>query len=54
MIHGFLTEVTTLRDAPLVVLFDADSRDESKRGSVVGEDPDDVGAPFNLGVETLD
>ena len=44
----------TLRDAPLIVLLDDDRGDETKRGSVVGEDSDDVGAPLVLGVESFE
>ena len=38
---------------PLVVLLGEDGADEAGQGVAVGEDPDDVGAAFDLAVEPL-
>ncbi len=52
--HGLFGEVAALGDGPLVVRFDDHRGDEASDGCVVGEDADDVGAPFDLPVESLE
>ena len=41
-------------DEPFVVLFDDDAGGEPDQGAVVGEDADDVGAPADLAVDSLE
>jgi hypothetical protein len=36
------------------VLLSEDAADESDNGTLIGEDPDHVGAPLDLLIETLD
>src|SRR6266516_2476331 len=40
-------------DQPLIVLLDGEHRGQADQRAVVGEDPDDVGAPADLAVEAL-
>jgi hypothetical protein len=51
-LHRAGREVATA-DQPLVVLLDAQHPGEADQRGVVGEDPDDVGAPSDLLVEAL-
>ena len=44
---------SALGDLPLVVGLDHDSGDDAQDALVVGENPDDVGAPFDLSVDPL-
>jgi hypothetical protein len=41
-------------DVPFVVLLADDARGESDQRAVVGEDPDDVGAPAGLAVDSFE
>ena len=54
LIQGFLTDTAPFRDSPLVVLFDDDRGDGMKRRGGIGDDPDDVRAPHDHGVETFE
>lgn len=46
--HGVFGEVGAVGDLPLVVGLEEDGADQAQDGGVVGEDPDDVGAPLDL------
>ena len=50
--HALRGEVAPT-DEPLVVLLDQQCAGKADRGRVVGKDPDDVGAPADLAVHTL-
>jgi hypothetical protein len=52
--HGFLAEVAAFGDGPVVVLVEQDGADETDDGGVVGEDPDDVPAAFDLFADPLE
>ena len=52
--YGVLREVAAGPCRPLVVLLDEDGANEAEQCGRVGEDPDDVGAAFDLFVETLE
>lgn len=54
LIHGRLAEIAALSNAPFVVGLDVDRGDETKCRGVVGQDPNDVGASFDLGVEPFE
>ena len=41
-------------DGPFVVVFEHEGADQAGDGGLVGEDADDVGAPFDLLVETFE
>jgi hypothetical protein len=49
--HGFFGEVAAFGDGPFVVGLDDHGGDESQDAGVVGEYPDDVGAPLDLAVD---
>jgi len=52
--HGFFGEVAAFGYGPFVVGLDDDDSDQSARGDVVREDPDDAGVSFDLAVEPLE
>jgi hypothetical protein len=49
--HGSFGEVAAVGDGPFVVDLDQDCAGEAQQGLGVGEDPDDVGAAFDLLVD---
>ena len=52
--HGGFGEVAAFAVVPFFVLFEEDGADEAGDGAAVGEDLDDVGAAFDLAVESFD
>lgn len=57
MVHlgnGFQSHILGALDGPLIVLLKQQRADESGDGILVGQDADDLGAPFDLAIETLD
>lgn len=52
-LHGCFGEVTAVPGFPLVVLLDEDRSGQPEKGCRVGEDPDNVGASFDLLVHLL-
>ena len=52
--HGFKGRVARPLDCPFIVLFEEDGADQPGDGSFIGEDADDVGAPFDFAVEPFD
>jgi hypothetical protein len=52
--HGFFGEVAAVNGLPVVVLLGEDGADEADHGGVVGEDPDDVAAAFELLVDSFE
>lgn len=51
---GFQCHVAGSLDGPFIVLFEQERADEPDDGVIVGEDADNLGAPLDLAVETLD
>ena len=52
--HRFKRHVASALHGPFVALLQEDGLDEPDDGVVVGEDADDLGAPFDLAVEPLE
>jgi hypothetical protein len=52
--HGFFGEVAAVADLPFVVDLAEDRTGEPEQRGGVGEDTDDVGASFDLPVDTFD
>ena len=52
--HVLVGQVAPFGDGPLVVGLDDDRGDEARDAGVVGEEPDDVGAPLDLAVDPLE
>lgn len=50
----FQRHVPATPDSPFLGLFHPDGADEAAYGCLVGEDPDDIGAPLDLAVQTRD
>ena len=53
-LHGSFGEVAAVGDGPFVVDLDQDGTSEAEQGFGFGEDPNDVGASFDLFVDPLD
>jgi hypothetical protein len=51
---GFQAHVPSALDRPFIILFEQERADEPRDGLLVREDADDIGAPLDLAVETLD
>ena len=51
---GLKGHVSGPLDGPFVVLFKQQCADEADDGAIVGEDADDLGAPLDLAIESLD